>query len=1043
MRGEQQLGAAVHWLLSLCAIALATGLESSAAFADQPHPLPSPKHQTIPASSLPVSAQREKERDSAPQIFVTGSRIPRINLTAVSPVTMIKSDEIKLEGTTNVEEVLNQLPQVSPSQGEFVSAGATGTATVDLRGLGPARTLVLVDGQRLMPGDPRFPVADINSIPTSLIQRVEVLTGGAAAVYGSDAVAGVVNFILDTKLDGLRIEGEISAYQHNNHDKFVQGLLDRRQIPYPRGSVFDGRRENMSVAFGHDFFDSRAHVTLYAGYRRIAGLTQDRRDYSACAITAVIVRQKPTSTLECGGAILAYPGNFFDNLGHTYQVTTDRTFVQGLGRYNFAPWNFYQRPDKRITAGGFGDFELSSAARAYVEVMDMNDRSLAQTSPSGDATNTETINCDNPLLSNQQRSLICRAGNFVGEIPIFDDNGNLAGVFGSPTRFVDPATGATFSRGWLLIARRNVEGGPIQDDLRHRSVRLLGGFKGDLGSGVTYGASYLFGRVTLNRHERNVLSITRLGRALDVVTDPSSGQPVCRSALIARQLGPSAPGADSSCVPWDIFATGQVTPQSTAYLTIPLAMRGWFAQRIGNVNATVQLDRWGIRSPLSDDSPSINLGVEDRNDSVDFKPDESAQSGDIAGFSEQVFPIRGSISTKEIFGEARIPLLTDKLVRRLAFEGGFRKSWYRKGARKFSTSAYKLALDLTVVTGLRLRTSQQRANRAPNVQELFAPIQPDFFARDPCAGTAPQASQAQCALTGVTPTQYGRILDLNTSLLGYNAIMGGNADLQPETATTRTIGIVFEPRFLSGFNATVDWWDINLRGAIAQIGAQSIIDACVATGDSNFCNRIHRDPNGSLWLGNGHVDNRQANIGGLRTRGIDVGADYSVRLGRMGSANLEFRGSYVLKSIVNKGGLSTPYDCAGLFGDPCGMQPRWRHEARVTWTAPPGISLSLRWRHMGDLRLAALDPKFNLTNNVSPADAELKAQDYFDLTTVLRVRQRFELRVGVRNLFDRQPPLIVRNTAAGGGPVNGNTYPEWYDALGRYVFASATMNFKR
>ncbi|MFL6726974.1 MAG: TonB-dependent receptor domain-containing protein [Sphingomicrobium sp.] len=1026
--------------MSLCAIALAIGSGSSAAFADQVHK--PPKDQARPASPLRVRARDEKERDPAPQIVVTGSRIPRTNLTAVSPVTVIKSEEFKLEGATNVEEVLNQLPQVNPSQGEFVSAGATGAATVDLRGLGSVRTLVMVNGHRLMPGDPRFPVADVNSIPASIIERVEVLTGGAAAVYGSDAVAGVVNFILDTKLNGFKIEGQISGYQHDNRDQFVQGLLDQRQISYPKGSVFDGRRDNFSVAFGRSFFDDRAHVTLYGAFRRIAGLRQDRRDYSACAITARIVHNRPTSTLECGGAILAYPGNFFDNLGDTYQVTADRTFVPGLTRFNYAPFNFYQRPDKRYSAGGFANLDLSSAVRAYADVMYMHDRSLAQTSPSGDATNTETINCDNSLLSSQQRSLICRAGNFVGEIPGFDSGGNLIQVFGTPTRFVDPVTGTTYSRAWLLIARRNVEGGPIQDDLRHKSIRLLGGVDGDVGRGVTYDASYLFGRVSLDRQERNVLSITRLGRALDVVTDPSSGQPVCRSALIARELGPSAPGADADCVPWDIFAIGQVTPQATAYLSIPPYMQGWFEERIGNVNATVQLERWGIRSPWSEEGAAINVGAEFRKGVVDFEPDEFAQNGDIAGFSEQVFPIRGSISTKEVFGEARIPLLTDKLVRRLAFEGGFRKSWYQNGASKFSTSAYKLALDLTAVTGLRFRASQQGANRAPNVQELFAPIQPDFFDRDPCAGSTPEASRAQCVLAGVTPAQYGHVTSANASLFGYNAVMGGNEDLQPEIATTRTVGMVLEPRFLTGFNASIDWWDIKLKGAILRIGAQTIIDTCIASGDPIFCSRIHRDPNGSLWLGNGHIDDRQANVGALKIRGIDGAANYFLSLGRLGSANFEFRGSYVLRWIVDNGGLSTPYDCAGLFGDPCDIKPHWKHVARVTWNTRLPLSVSVHWRHTGGMKLAALDPKFNLTDSVSPADIRLRAQDYFDVTTVFRIGEQFQLRLGVNNVFDRQPPLVVRNTAAAVGLVNGNTYPESYDALGRYVFASVAMTFK-
>ena len=202
-------------------------------------------------------------------------------------------------------------------------------------------------------------------------------------------------------------------------------------------------------------------------------------------------------------------------------------------------------------------------------------------------------------------------------------------------------------------------------------------------------------------------------------------------------------------------------------------------------------------------------------------------------------------------------------------------------------------------------------------------------------------------------------------------------DLQPEAATTRTIGIVLSPRFLRGFNATIDWWDIKLKGAVARIGAQTIVDGCIANGDPIFCSRIHRDPNGSLWLGNGYVDDRQANLGGLGIRGIDAGADYSVPLGRLGSANFEFRGSYVLRWIVDNGGLSTPYDCAGLFGAPCEMHPRWRHTARATWTVPAGISLSLHWRRIGGAKLAALDPKFNLTNVVSPRNTQASAPGLF------------------------------------------------------------------
>ena len=343
----------------------------------------------------------------------------------------------------------------------------------------------------------------------------------------------------------------------------------------------------------------------------------------------------------------------------------------------------------------------------------------------------------------------------------------------------------------------------------------------------------------------------------------------------------------ADCVPWDVFATGQVTPQSTAYLTIPPSMSGSFREQVGNVNATVQLDRWGIGSPWSDEGSAINVGAEFRKDTVEFDPDEFAQTGDIAGFGEQVFPIRGSIDTKEIFGEARIPLVTDKLVQRLAFEGGFRKSWYRNSRSKFSSDAYKLALDLTAVSGLRL--PRKPAAREPGAEHAGAFCSrlsptPSFAIRAPAfrpTASADAVRPDRRHVRAIWPCRQSQ-----RSRFGYNAIIGGNEDLQPETATTRTIGMVLQPRLLRGFNATIDWWDIRLKGAISKIGAQAIVDSCIASGDPIFCSRIHRDPNGSLWLGNGYVDDRQANIGGLKVRGIDGSADYSVPPGPAGLGKL-------------------------------------------------------------------------------------------------------------------------------------------------------------
>jgi len=363
---------------------------------------------SIAALTTPAWAQQETPEppeeiatsdEETETIVVTGSRIPRLNLTAVSPVTVVHQDEVKREGVTLTEELLNQLPMVSPGQGIFLSGEATGTSTVDLRGVGAARTLVLVNGRRVIPGDPRDPVPDLNAIPSSLIKRVEVLTGGASSVYGSDAVAGVVNFILDTRLKGLRVEGQASIFQHDNRiGPPIRDVLLEEGLAFPRGNVADGGRQDINAAYGAGFLDGRGHVTLYAGYRKVQSVTQERRDSSACTIGAP---EDAPNDLECGGSFASFPGNFFTNF-HVLQIGPDRTFTPGFDPFNFAPWNYYQRPDRRYIGGGFADLEFSDSVNPYVEVMYMDDRSIAQIAPSANFANTTDINCDSPLLSEQQ-----------------------------------------------------------------------------------------------------------------------------------------------------------------------------------------------------------------------------------------------------------------------------------------------------------------------------------------------------------------------------------------------------------------------------------------------------------------------------------------------------------------------------------------------------------------------------------------------------------------------------------------------------------------
>ena len=253
-------------------------------------------------------------------------------------------------------------------------------------------------------------------MPSTIIQRVEVLTGGASSVYGSDAVSGVVNFILDTRIEGLRFDGQASVYEHRSRaSSDVREALTDAGLGFPTGNLVDGGSQDVNAAFGTSILGGRGHVTVYGGYRTLSALTMDNRDYSACNLWAV----PDFDQRFCQGSITSGPGTF-DTFFDRFHLGSGRTFLPGPTFFNFSPYVYFQRPDRRYTAGGFASVELSAAFQPYVEAMYMDDRTVAQVAPSGDFQSTFSINCDNPLLSDQQRSLVCFNGNYVGQTPVFD-----------------------------------------------------------------------------------------------------------------------------------------------------------------------------------------------------------------------------------------------------------------------------------------------------------------------------------------------------------------------------------------------------------------------------------------------------------------------------------------------------------------------------------------------------------------------------------------------------------------------------------------------
>jgi outer membrane receptor protein involved in Fe transport len=857
---------------------------------------------------------------------------------------------------------------------------------------------------------------------------------------------------MDTDFEGFRADAQYSFYNHNNRiGSDVTNALRARGFGAPDGQVADGGTIDATLAFGTSFDEGRGHITTYAGYRKIEAVTQDRRDYSACSLNANTAGQTTSlgRAYSCGGSATSANGTFFNGDSSAFQVGPNGTFIPGSTAFNFAPTNYFQRPDERYTAGFFANYEVSDSIKPYAEFMFMDDRTVAQIAPSGNFGNTFSINCDNPLLSAQQRSIACAAGNLLTLTPNADGvlappplnaPASFTGQSGLPAyTFTDSLTGQQYNRGFLQPLRRNVEGGPRRDDLQHTSYRIVGGVRGDVSPVWSYDAYYQYGRTNFAETYFNDFSVSRLTRALDVVTG-SNGQAVCRSAR---------DGSDPNCVPYNIFALGGVTPAALNYLQVPGFQRGINGETVINASVSGQLGNYGIKSPWSEEGVGIVLGGEYRRETLDFFSDAAFQTGDLAGQGAPTLPVSGNFNVKEFFSELRLPIVNQGFFYNLAFTGGYRYSAYKTSAgTSFNTDTYKIEGEFAPIRDIRFRGGYNRAVRAPTVQDYFAPQRVALNgSSDPCAGFAITAADVGCIAQGLA---VGQTVAENPAGQ-YNGLIGGNPNLRPEVADTYTAGVILQPTFLRNFALSVDYFNIKLDGAIQGIGQDTTLQQCTDTANPFFCSLVRRDSTGSLWRSNaGYVVDLTQNIGGIKTDGIDVNGSYTLGLGSAGSASFSLVGTW-LNKLVTDTGTSGSYDCVKLYGNVCGIpNPEWRHTARIGYNSPEGLGLSLRWRYYSAVTIDALDSNPNLRNVAAtgpapggvarPGLARLGAQNYFDLSFTARIGDHYNFRLGANNLLDRQPPLTGSQSCPA-GPCNGNTWPGVYEAIGRYIYAGFTLDF--
>jgi len=523
--------------------------------------------------------------------------------------------------------------------------------------------------------------------------------------------------------------------------------------------------------------------------------------------------------------------------------------------------------------------------------------------------------------------------------------------------------------------------------------------------------------------------------------------------------------SDPSCVPYNYFGT--VSPGAVDYVNINGLIEGETTEQIADANLTGQLGELGVATPWAPDGIGINVGWEYRKETLRLDPDAEFQAGDLTGQGAPTIPVSGNFHVNELFAEAQIPIVEHNFIDELTFGAGYRKSWYKTGlGRTYSTDTYKLSAEFAPIRDIKFRGSYNRAARAPNILELFTQQHVELDGSiDPCTDKTITAADVGCIATGL---HVGQSTPSNPSTQ-YNGFLGGNPDLTPEIATTKTVGVVLQPRFIPRLALTVDYWNIFLKDAIQGLGADSIISDCVNNSTAGAirpsCGLIKRDAGGSLWLigggtpGAGFIVDTPTNTGSIKTDGFDFSAAYSHRLGGLGNLSLSFLGSY-LKEYIFDNGLTPSFDCAGFYGTNCSnnpqgsrsAMPKWRHKARATLQMPFGLGVSVNWRLVGAVTYEGESSNPVLASDGPPVlpngqhlilNSHVKAQNYFDLAFTYTLLDSVNLRAGVNNVFDRDPPIIP--TGGGSCPgrsCDGNTYPGTWDFMGRYLYAGMTVDFK-
>ena len=986
------------------------------------------------ASTLPTLVSAQDESADLEEVVVTGTRLTKSNVTSSVPLVQIGAEEINSRGVARVEDMVNILPNVFVAQTAEVANGATGTSTLNLRGLGSNRTLVLIDGKRLPFGSPFSSSANVDMVPARMVERVDVITAGASAVYGSDAVAGVVNFITKKDFEGFEFDYQYSTNYNKNDNGYMQNLLGEAEFFDP-GATTAGEAGLMSLLMGVNSEDGRGNISLFGTYEDMQSMIGKDRDTGACTLFG-------SSAPFCGGSsnFRRFNGTIGNGVAGTVFQELDGTIVPiDFSRsdvfYNYGAVNHYQRPVERWNLGASGHYEITDDVEAYFDTTYMNNKTAAQIAESASFNRPFSTNCDNPLLAGGAgpNGDGIRLGDITGT---FDANGDFISCLDWM------AAGNESVDVQFINSHRNVEGGPRVSTYENSSWRAIFGFRGDINENFAFDIFGQYAATEGTRISQNDLNFNRVQQSLFVTG--TFDNPVCRDT-------------SGGCEPWNIFtrnADGStaVTDEAAAFIAGVGIVTGETEQTVFGGTIEGDLTSMGIKSPMADSGLTGLVGFEYREDSLSRLADDISKiSGGrgLTGTGGATLPIAGEIEVEELFMEVSLPLITGApMAQELGLTAGYRYSDYTTNgngvSNSFDADTYFAGISWAPNDEVRFRFNQSVAIRAPNVFDLYvgintglvelAPVNGDG---DPCSGPTPSASQQACANTGLSASQYGTV---DPSAAGqFNLITGGNPNLVAEEGETTTFGVVITPSMIENLSIAIDYFDIEVTDAIGSVPAQTSLDRCLTTGDPAFCGNIQRDTAGTLHLlneapdgGLAGISQQNVNVSTFATEGVDLNVTYSYDLNDMGTLNFDYAATFLDSTYAIAIPGDDKVECAGAYAGPCGLPaPEYNHRFLATWVTPYDVVVSATWRHIGETDLYGLDDPQGYLEDA------METRDYLDLAATYDLNENVAFRVGANNLLGEDAPV---STAVGTGTGNNNTYPGLFD-VSTYLFAGVTVKF--